>query len=378
MNCKHRTASILGIIVLTLCFCVVPAVAKEEVVYVNLDAAGDLEGLYIVNIFDASEKTAIVDYGPYTQVKNLVSTDTINKTKSFPDGDNEYSVIYGPGKLYYQGNLEGKALPWNIDFTYKLDGKRVDPDELAGVTGHITIEMDISQNPQGDKFFFENYGMTVTILLDANTCHNIVAPGATFANNGANKQLTYTILPNKGSKQTIDCDAVMFHMDAVNINGVRLSMNIKPSDVTSEDIDDLKKGVHDLTDAAESMKNGAVILSSLAANLPPTSDVNISIISTSKSVANGANELLNNLMKLNSKVVDIDEKISKQINEVLDPISKNPTALHSFASLKNQDVGRVQFVIHTKEIKVPEEEYVKEPKKELNFVERILALFGLA
>jgi len=375
----RKPCILLAIILLALCFSIVPAAAKEEVVYVNLDAEGDIEGLYVVNIFDAGNATTIVDYGPYTVVKNLVSTDPITKTNTFPDGDHEYTVTYGPGKLYYQGNPEGKAIPWNIAFTFKLDGETVEPEDLAGATGHVTIEMDIGKNPEGDEFFYKNFGMTVTILLDANTCTNIVAPGATFANNGANKQLTYTILPDKGAKETIECDAVKFHMDAVNINGVRLSMDIKPSDVKSENIDDLKKGVHDLTDAAEQLKNGAFTLSSLTSTyLPPTSALNVTISSTSRSIATGANELLNNLIKLNSKVSDIDEKISKQINEVLDPISKNPTSLHSFASLKNQDVGRVQFVIHTKAIEVPEEEYVKEPEKQLNFFERILALFGLA
>ncbi|HJJ54946.1 MAG TPA: hypothetical protein O0X50_02545, partial [Methanocorpusculum sp.] len=289
---------VLGFLIgaLVLCLCVAPAMAKEEVVYANLDASGELEGLYVVNIFDVAENSTIVDYGPYALVKNLVSLEPIVKTDSFSDGDNEYTIQYGPGKLYYQGNPSGKELPWDISFTYKLNGVTVRPEELAGATGHVTIEMTIAQNTAGDEFFYKNYGMTVTILLDANTCNNIVAPGATIANNGASKQLTYTILPNKGVTETIECDAVKFHIDAVSINGVRLGMDIKTTDVQSSDIDDLKNGVHDLVDVTESLKNGAVTLSVITATyLPTDSAMNVTIVSSSRALANGATELLNNL-----------------------------------------------------------------------------------
>ena len=47
---------VLGFLIgaLILCLCIAPAMAKEEVVYANLDASGDLEGLYVVNIFDVA------------------------------------------------------------------------------------------------------------------------------------------------------------------------------------------------------------------------------------------------------------------------------------------------------------------------------------
>ncbi|HJJ38909.1 MAG TPA: hypothetical protein O0X42_02120, partial [Methanocorpusculum sp.] len=76
---------------------------------------------------------------------------------------------------------------------------------------------------------------------------------------------------------------------------------------------------------------------------------------------------------------DMDTKITDKVNEVIDPLSKNPQQLKSFASDKNTNVERVQFVIHTKEVKAAEPEPVVEapPEKELNFFERFLALFGI-
>ena len=103
------------------------------------------------------------------------------------------------------------------------------------------------------------------------------------------------------------------------------------------------------------------------------------IIRDAKEVASTVNEASSVVLKLNNEVKDMETKITDKINEVIDPLSKNPQKIKSFASDKNSDIERVQFVIHTKAVEVEEpEEEEKPPEKELNFFERILALFGLA
>ena len=152
------------------------AAAKEEVIYANLDASGDVEGVYAVNIFDVPDKTVIVEHGTYTDVKNLVSREEIVKT-----GDDSYTVEFGPGKLYLQGNLADTDLPWIFEITYALDGKQMSPEEIAGRAGHVTIHIRIFGNPDGDAFFYKNYALNATVLFDTNTCSNIAADGATIA-----------------------------------------------------------------------------------------------------------------------------------------------------------------------------------------------------
>ncbi|NMC57617.1 MAG: hypothetical protein GYA50_10390, partial [Eubacteriaceae bacterium] len=49
---------------------------KEEVVYGILAQNGDVENIYVVNIF--SDKN-ITDYGDYSAVENLTTTDKINQ-----------------------------------------------------------------------------------------------------------------------------------------------------------------------------------------------------------------------------------------------------------------------------------------------------------
>lgn len=138
---------LLAVLLVTSCLFAASAAAKEEVVYANLDKNGGVEGVYVVNIFGYSElvnavaanpaEPVIVDYGDYTSVKNLVSTEAIVKT-----GGDEYTIYLNPevpadGKLYYQGNTKN-IIPWNIDVAFFLDGKEVSAEEIAGAAGHVT------------------------------------------------------------------------------------------------------------------------------------------------------------------------------------------------------------------------------------------------
>ena len=349
------------------------AAAKEEVIYANLDASGNVEGVYAVNIFDVPEKTVIVEHGAYTDVKNLVSREEIVKT-----GDDSYTVEFGPGKLYLQGNLADTDLPWIFEITYALDGKQMSPEEIAGRAGHVTMHIRIFGNPDGDAFFYKNYALNATVLFDTNTCSNIMADGATIANNGAKKQLTYTILPNKVTDLCIELDTVLFEMDEISINGVRLSMDIDTDSVDMSQIDDLKDALRDLTKAADALNNGAAQLYAGIQQLSSQASVVEVLIPGARSLMSGATEISNGINKLRTETLDIDTKITDKINEVLDPISVSGESLQSFTSKKNTNVERVQFVMRTDAVKVPEKEAPPAgPVKELNFFERLLALFGI-
>lgn len=388
-KCKFRKAALilLAVLLVTSCLFAASAAAKEEVVYANLDKNGGVEGVYVVNIFGYSElvdavaanpaEPVIVDYGDYTSVKNLVSTEAIVKT-----GGDEYTIYLNPevpadGKLYYQGNTKN-IIPWTIDVAFFLDGKEVSAEEIAGAAGHVTVHVNIDENPAYgvNNFFYKNYALTVTILLDANTCLNIVSKDATIANNAANKQLTYTILPEKVTEIIIDTDSVDFSMDEISINAVRLSLHIDTDSIDMSDIDDLKDAVRNLAGISTTLSSLTSTLYTKINELLPS---NLLIVGIAEQVASTAHEASSVLLKLNNEVKDMDTKITDKINEVIDPLSKNPQKIKSFASDKNSDIERVQFVIHTKAVEVenPEDE-VKPPEKELNFFERILALFGLA
>lgn len=232
---------------------------KEEVVYINLNTDGSVKEINVVNIFDLDEKGTIVDYGEYESIRNMTTTDEITYA------NDRVSVEAEAGKLYYEGKLTDTQMPWKINIHYYLDGAEYDAKELAGKNGSLKITMDIIENTACAGTFFEDYALQASVILDTKKCSNIKADGATIANVGADKQLTYTILPGEGASVEITADVTEFEMTAIAINGIPLSIDIEVDDEelmnqVSELLDAIAKlddGAGELKDGAKELKDGA-------------------------------------------------------------------------------------------------------------------------
>ena len=247
------TVSMLGNGVLAL------AQGKEEVVYGVLDAQGQVDGLYAVNIFDGGD---IVDYGDYASVHPLNTEDEI----SYADGEVRFHS--DAQRVYYQGNLNTRDLPWLFHLSYRLDGQAVTAEELAGKSGHVEIELDIRRNPDYQGELFRSHALQITGLLDMEKCRNITAEGATQANVGTSRQLSYIVLPNTEKTILISADATDFEMDAISINGVQLSLDINVDDSElSEQTDKIVDAGAELDDGAQELLDGATELAEHNAEL---------------------------------------------------------------------------------------------------------------
>ncbi len=111
------------------------------------------------------------------------------------------------------------------------------------------------------------------MTLDAAKCKNIVADQATIANVGANKQLSYIILPGKGADLTIKADVMDFEMDAISINGVKLNMDMDVDDSELTDqVKEIRDAITELNDGAKSLDGGADSLDEKAAVLKDGTD----------------------------------------------------------------------------------------------------------
>lgn len=331
---------------------------KEEVVYVNLDANGTVKNAYVVNSFELAQDGTIVDYGDYSETRNLSTTDAIEK-----NGD-QITIAAKAGKLYYQGNLENAQIPWNIAMRYYLDGKEYPAAELAGKSGALKIEMSITENSAANTTFFEDYALQVSLQLDTEKCKNITAEDATIANVGSDKQITYTIFPGKGKDMTVTADVTGFEMDGISINGITLDMavDVDTSELTDKVTDlqdgiaelddgagDLADGVNDLADgtqemndgaakineAVEALKTGAASLDSGVAGLKSGLDQLQSAIG---SLNVGAATLDQGITQLKSKSTELTSASSaiktaiSQISEGLESISNTTSSLDQLTS----------------------------------------------
>lgn len=247
------TVSMLGNGVLAL------AQGKEEVVYGVLDAQGQVEGLYAVNVFDGGD---IADYGDYASVHPLNTEDEI----SYADGEVRFHS--DAQRVYYQGNLNTRDLPWLFQLSCRLDGQAVTAEDLAGKSGHVEIELDIRRNPDYQGELFKSHALQITALLDMEKCRNITAEGATQANVGTSRQLSYIVLPNTEKTILISADATDFEMDAISINGVQLSLDINVDDSElSEQTDKIVDAGTEMDDGAQELLDGATELAEHNAEL---------------------------------------------------------------------------------------------------------------
>lgn len=240
--------------VLLLGFTVVPAFAetapsaKEEVIYAMADASGKVTDAEAVNIFAGGD---IVDYGDYSAVKPLNTNDTITQ-----NGD-QIAFSSTADKVYYQGTMKNATLPWNISIRYYLDGKEYAPQDVAGKSGALEIRFSVTKNESCGGSFYDDYALQASFTLDTERCQNIVSNGATVANVGSDKQLTYTILPGKGIDTVITADVTDFEMDAAAINGVRLNLDVDVDDTDLMDkVDELVSAIGDLDDGAWELHDG--------------------------------------------------------------------------------------------------------------------------
>ena len=229
------------------------ASAKEEVIYANLDASGTMTGVYAVNSFAVQAGDTVTDHGSYTAVRNMTTTDPLEHS-----GDTITATVAEDGKLYYEGTMDtATALPWLVKLTYTLDGAEIAPEELGGKSGALTIRLQVSRNPACTGDFFDQYALQVTMTLDTDRAQNIVADGATMANVGSNKQLSYILLPGSDSDVTVTADVTDFAMNAISLNGVKLRLNLDldGADLTGM-LDRLQSGSVQLDDGANALADG--------------------------------------------------------------------------------------------------------------------------
>ena len=344
---------------MTTAYADVNANNKEENVYINLKDDGSVEGIYVVNEFDAGNQTTITDYGKYSSVLNLSTNEEIKV-----NGDMITFNTDANGMFYYQGNMESTKIPWNIDISYYLDDKEVQASSLAGKSGKLKIAISIKDNKDMDDTFFDNYLLQMTATFNSEKCKDIVSEQATIANVGDTKQLTYTILAGGNSEFTIEADVTDFEMDPITINAVPMNISIDDIDVSdlkdsliklrdgvakiddgSSDLysgsKDLSSGTKSLLDGTNSLSSGAEKLQNGSKTLKEAMDT---LNSNSFSLTNGSKEVLNALNTINSALDSLNEA-SNQVQQLVEGSNEFASGMKKLAEKNNDLYNKVNPIL---------------------------------
>lgn len=243
------------------------AATKDEIIYANLDHMGDVKNIYVVNRFESAVATTVTDHAPYGEVANLTNLEPLTASQgcvTFP---------MEAGTFYYQGTVDALDLPWQFGFTYRLNGRTIDTASLAGQSGLVEIDLDIRQNAALDPVYYENYALQMSVTLDTDTCTDIEASGATQANQGTQKVLSYTVLPESEKTFTIRFHTTAFALDPITINAVPLAIDVDSIDTTEmkEKVTELQDGIEQVATGVSALKKATQALDSGASSLSDAS-----------------------------------------------------------------------------------------------------------
>jgi putative membrane protein len=338
MRNKRLTYSALALMLFLTSFLSVPAQAategkvssKEEVVYATLNADGGLDHIYVVNTFDVESAGKIRDYGQYSSVKNLTDL------KELDQEGQKIEMVAPEGKFTYQGNMnENTELPWGVKVSYVLDGEKVDPSELAGKSGHLKIHIETAENKRGDSVFYENYLLQMSMSLP-NTYENIEAADGMVANAGKNKQITFTVMPGKEKKLTVEADVKDFEFKGVEIAAVpsTLPIDTTGTEGMTGDMSELSNAIGKLNDGVAELENGVSQLNSGAASLR---DGSAQYKSGVAELNGSSSQLVGASGSIRDALATINQSLSGQSAEVdLSSLNELPAGLKQLAGGLNE------------------------------------------
>jgi putative membrane protein len=262
---------------------------KDEVVYGLLDGSGNLESITVVNGFALEKDGSVSDYGDYTSLQNLSSDDQISKSGNF------ISFAGKAGRVNYQGELQNRQLPWTVVIEYFLNGQPIGPEALDGKSGELKIAIKTSRNALEKGDFFEDFSLQISVPMQMDLCKDIKTTGATIADNGSTRQLSYVVLPGENGSIIINADVADFEMEPITMAGIRMTFDLPL------DIDQIDQDLDQLVSAAEKMDNGA-----------------LKLLKGAKALKTGMQKYTDGFRQLNSKVGELKDGANGLKNGISD------------------------------------------------------------
>ena len=273
---------------------------KEETVYVLADASGGVEKIIVSDwLKNKDGDSTLQDASDLQNIENVKGYETFVS-------DGKYGLTWQAdgADIYYQGSTE-KQLPVAVKLTYKLDGKEVKPEEIAGKSGRVTIRMDyenketrtVEVNGRKEEIHIP-FAMLSGMLLPQDTFSNIEVTNGRLLSEGNNSIVVGIAFPGlkeslnweelkkdlskaekkKAEEELAIPDYLEVSADAENFS-LGMTMTIAMSDMLSDfsltdslDLEEMNDSMNDLQSASNELKDGTSDLKDGSAKLKEGTD----------------------------------------------------------------------------------------------------------
>ena len=330
-------------------------VEKEETVYINQTATGDIKSV------------TVSDW-----LKNVTGTGEIKDKSSLKDiknvkGDEEFTESNGNltwkadnADIYYQGTTTDKP-PVGVEISYKLDGKSVSADELAGKSGNVEITIQyINETGYEDEIngvttkLKSPFIMASAVILPVDNFSEVEVSQGKIVSEGSNQILLAYGMPgfidslkladdmkeklDNNLSDTVTIKAKVTDFELNSIYTVATSDELTNVDLDeNSDLDDLENAIDELEDASETLVSGT---SSLSEGIGTLSD-NFSEYATGVSdLKSGASDLAKGAGKLSNGISQYTDGV-KSVTDGAKDYVKGTDSLT--AGIKNYVAGEKQI-----------------------------------
>ena len=301
-----------------------PTPQTDEAVYVNLDAYGTQKEMRIVKGVTLNGATKLSDFGEYSEINNLTSHDKPIKRSDGVDFDLKNT---DNERFYFEcipENPDTLQMPWTFDLSYKLNGKQVKYEDLAGVNGLVEITIHAIPNPNADEYYRNNMTLIAGTGVNMDKASNIEAEGAQIQSFGSYKFAVFMGLPSEENTYTIKIGAEDFEF-----TGVYFLMT--PATLSQLDmVDEFKKAKDNLNGAGNDLYTG---LSSMLSTMNSMK----SGLNTMQSGISGINTVREQL--INSRAT-LDPSLDAALNQ-LDLLAGDTNALIPTLETTNNDLNQI-------------------------------------
>lgn len=317
--------------------------SKNETVYVIADASGSAKKIIVSDwLKGVSTNGKVKDVSNLKDVKNVKGDETYTVNE-----DNAYEWAAKGDDIYYQGTGTTE-LPVKLKLSYKLNGKTVSADEIAGKSGKVTIRIDY-ENTQKEKVKINGKTEEVNVpflmlsgmILDDDNFKNVEVSNGKAINDGTRTIVAGFALPGMQDSLDIDKDKmeipdyVEITADATNFE-LSTTMTVAINDIfnnvdfskVDDKVDELKDSLDELEDAADQLVDGS---SQLYDGIGTLLDKSGTLIEGIDKLYDGAEQVSSGAKQLDSGAGDLSNG-AKTLDDGASKLKSGASQLDSGAS----------------------------------------------
>lgn len=250
---------------------------REETVYVVADAAGKTKEVIVSEwLKNPERKDVLEDATDLKDIKNVKGDET------FSQGADGTLTWQAEGKdIYYQGTTD-KELPVEVNISYRLDGKEMEPQELAGKSGKVVIRMDYTNREtvqaeiNGQKEDISIPFTAVSGMVLSDKFRNVEVTNGKVISDGKNQIVVGVAMPGLAESLQVDREELAPELEIpsyievtadVEDFSLNMTMTMIMSDILTEldlgdglDLSDLGEDIDTLSDASLQLVDGSARL----------------------------------------------------------------------------------------------------------------------